>query len=113
MGIYTNTSICYGFKCDDMTIVEKLNSKQYFMLDNCVIVFLPRTRKDYPSIDPIINESEVNQSFVSMSDVVTAFKIETDFFDVCPGELTTLADLMDTYEIEKDNLKSWIIETTW
>lgn len=109
MGIYWKTIICTGFYSLSTTstiATEGIERDEYIEDTKGILVFIPHTLYQSTAIDPLIEDHETKQGFVKMSDVIQAFKLAPNFFDITNEERSALLQKGST----SDDIKTWIVE---
>lgn len=114
MGFYWQTFVCYGFYTTNKDIKLKIYRADWLLeIEQGVFVFVPKTYYNFPSIDTIIEEREVEQGFVSLNEVLQAGKLNDDHFEIRDKDKKKLEELFSVYPSETSEMRPWIVETCW
>jgi len=137
MGIFTHTVALFGFwaRRSNRHLVcnpngttlpqERKKIKQdldhecglqpeWSILDrNGFTVFVPKTRIAFPGIDPMIDEKDIKQGFVSFEQMIELKMAKRDSFDVEEKEMDKLLEVAKVMGVDKREIKPRLIEYQW
>lgn len=114
MGLYWYTFACKGFFTNDENIIKEVKGKLwYFRVTTGFIVYVYRTFAKFNNINPIIENHEIKQGFVSMKEVLEVLKLSETHFDMNDEEKEEMDELMNNKSVDQNSMKNWIVETMW